>query len=174
MALVLIISLIIKFSAAQPDRIDVRFDSACFNQDTCGVLFNVHEDMPGPVYLYIHYKNFYVNHRNVVQSISSTQLTGTDINDDSQKKESCDPFKLNSDVSTITTSYQGTTLVNDEVLSPCGIYPVLVPRDTFTLTLKGSSSDSSALTAQPADTNIVISSDKDLVWDGLKGVKYNQ
>jgi hypothetical protein len=125
--------------------------------------------MKGPVYLYIHFKDFFVNHRNVVRSVSKKQLNGQDIADNSDELSRCSKIQLNKENDAVTTSISGSTLVGDDAMSPCGIYPSLIPRDTFTLTLKDSSSDPSSLTAQPSDTNIAISSDSGLVWDGLKG-----
>lgn len=154
--------------------IEVRYDSACYNQDTCGVLFNVHEKIPGPVYLYIHYKDFFANHRNVANSVSKKQLSGTDIQTDSDELSNCSDIQKNKDNPSVTKSISGDTLVDDEAISPCGIFASLIPKDGFTLTLKDSSSDPSSLTAQSADTNIVITTDKGLVWDGLKGNKYKK
>jgi hypothetical protein len=165
----LIFSLIIRFSAAQPEFISVRFDTACWKQSSCGVLFNVHDKIKGPVYLYVHHKEYFVNHRNVVRSVSRKQLAGEKIG--SEELNRCTKFKLNKDAAK-TTSFGGSSLSAEEQLSPCGIFPTLIPMDTFALTKKSSSSDPASLTADAADTSIAIKTDDGLTWDGLKGSRY--
>lgn len=45
-----------------------RIDDRCVN-NKCEIQFKLHKDVQSPIYLYIGYKDFYVNHRKVMLSV---------------------------------------------------------------------------------------------------------
>lgn len=128
--------------------------------------------MKGPVYLYSHFKNFHVNHRNVVRSVSRKQIAGESITKAELDKR-CQALSLNKEFP-VTTSFSGVPLVADAPLSPCGLYPSLIPKEGYVLTLKSPTTDPSLNKPQPADTTIIIKDNDNVAWDGLKGNRFKQ
>ena len=48
----------------------IRYDDKCVGQSTCKFDFVIREKATAPVYLYLHFKNFFINHRNIAGSFS--------------------------------------------------------------------------------------------------------
>lgn len=70
MVLVIVLSFILKSSADTPYFNNIRYDDACEGLNSCAKVFEVKEEITGPVYLYIYFEDFFINHRNVVRSVS--------------------------------------------------------------------------------------------------------
>lgn len=84
------------------------------------------ETIPGPVYVYVYYKNFYLNHRNVMKSFDKDQLRGTDKSVEDLVK-SCGDVRRNKDIG-VSKFWNNTNTVDPEAaLNPCGILPSLFP-----------------------------------------------
>ena len=48
-----------------------RIDDRCFD-GSCEINFKIHENVKGTVYFYVKYRDFYINHRKVVNSVDYT------------------------------------------------------------------------------------------------------
>lgn len=170
--LVIVLSFVLKSSADTPFFHNIRYDDACDGLTSCAKVFEIKEEVTGPVYLYIYFEDFFINHRNVVRSVSRRQIAGEDV-DDGEIDKRCPGFRTNSDKPALT-SYLGASLVQTETLSPCGIYPSLVPGDMFSVTQRDTNADKTATGPLAGDTNIVITSKEKLAWEGLKGKRFKQ
>lgn len=170
--LVIILSFILKSSADKPYFYNIRYDDICEGQNSCAKVFEVKEEVTGPVFLYIYYEDFFINHRNVVRSVSRRQIAGEDVAD-SEIDKRCPGFRNNKDKPALV-SFSGASLVETETLSPCGIYPSLLPLDAFKLVLRDTNADKVATGALPGDTDIVITTKEKMNWEGLKGSRFKQ
>lgn len=170
MVLVIVLSFILKSSADSPYFNNIRYDDVCEGQTACAKVFEVKEEITGPVYLYIYYEDFFINHRNVVRSVSRRQIAGEDV-DDAEIDKRCPGFRTNKD-KPATSSFTGVPLVETETLTPCGIYPSLIPQDGFRVVLRDASADKTATGPLPGDTEIVVTSKEKIAWEGLKGTRF--
>ena len=71
-------------------------------------------------------------------------------------------------------SFLGTPLLETETLSPCGIYPSLVPQDAFRVVLRDANADKTATGPLAGDTEVVVTSKEKIAWEGLKGTRFKQ
>lgn len=56
--------------------------------------FFITQKTKGPFYIYIHFKDFYVNHRKVLLSVDYDQLSGK-ILDEDDSKTNCEDYNKN-------------------------------------------------------------------------------
>lgn len=125
MALV-VIGLIVKGTSNNSTEFRIRFDDKCRNKSPCVFDLFVREAIPGPVYLYIYFKNFYLNHRNVMRSFSKDQLKGDEVAMD-KVQSACGDVTRNKHAG-VSKYFFNTSPVDPEgALNPCGILPSLFP-----------------------------------------------
>ena len=137
-----VLGVIIKATANNSIEFRIRYDDKCQTTANCPFNFTIRQAVSGPVYLYIHYTNFYISHRNVMNSQSKSQLAGNDL-PTSTTTTTCSGMLNNEDLKKnlgMTTSLPwylggGTTLPDSDGLNPCGIYPSLFPTDTFAISM---------------------------------------
>ena len=128
-----VLGVIIKATANNNTEFSIRYDDKCSSAAVCSFNFTVKETVTGPIYFYLEFSDFFLNHRNVMNSFSSKQLSGQDL-DGSSLSSSCSGELYNSDF-TFGNYYfnSGAQVVSSDVLNPCGIFPTLFPRDSFTI-----------------------------------------
>lgn len=122
----MLIGLVVKGTSNSSTEFRIRFDDKCRNKSPCVFDLFVRETIPGPVYLYIYFKNFYLNHRNVMRSFNKEQLKGEDVAQD-KVQSSCGELTKNKHLG-ISKYFFNTSPVDPEApLNPCGILPSLYP-----------------------------------------------
>ena len=127
-ALLLVIGVIIRGTANNAQEYQVRFDDKCKSGTNCVFNLLIREKMTGPIYIYLHFNNLFINHRKVMKSLNKKQLMGEEIDIDTLKT-TCEGRVKNSDFANAKTALQGKGLAYDAdaALNPCGIYATLFP-----------------------------------------------
>lgn len=126
--LLLIIGVIIRGTANNAQEYQVRFDDKCKSGTNCVFNLLIREKMTGPIYIYLHFNNMFINHRKVMKSLSKKQLMGEDIDTDTLKT-TCEGKVKNSDFANAKTAFQakGQAYDSEATLNPCGIYATMFP-----------------------------------------------
>lgn len=57
-------------------KVELRYDDKCAKGAICDLSLEFPEDLDGPLYVYFHFKNFFMNHRKVIFGYDMSQLTG--------------------------------------------------------------------------------------------------
>lgn len=118
---------------------------------SCRFDIEIGEKLEKPVYIYIGYKNFFVNHRNIMNSVDNTQLSGTAVNID-RARGKCKGRVFNEDGGK-TSSFKGSSLEKREVMYPCGLQASLIPAEVISL------------------SGVTLTS-KNIIPSGVKGTKF--
>lgn|SRR3990167_817680 len=128
-AILLIIGVIIRGTANSAQEYQVRFDDKCKSGTDCIFNLRIREKMKGPIYLYLHFNNLFINHRKVMKSLSKKQLMGEDL-DTSAISSTCEGRVKNSDFPFAKNAISALGKGYDEnaALNPCGIYATLFPQ----------------------------------------------
>ena len=71
-----VIGLLIRSSTSDIETFTIRFDDKCGDAPVCQFPFFVKKTIKGPIYVYLHFKDFYVQHRASLKSVSHEQLSG--------------------------------------------------------------------------------------------------
>ena len=104
-----------------------RIDHSCREQ-TCEVTVRVDKKIvSGPLYLYIGFEGFYVNHRKVLYSIDYDQLGGSDMTME-QLKTHCDGYRTIEDLKRFHSKIDTSGYSYDEIVNPCGLFAFLYTR----------------------------------------------
>jgi hypothetical protein len=140
---------IIGISSSKPFFFSESYPVACIDKKQCAFTFEIKEDVSGPIYIYSHYRDFFVNHRNVVKNVSKNQISGDKLSGSDLTKR-CPGMEKNKEKG-VTLSHKGEALNPDDALSPCGIYPTIIPNEDYTLIMKATGSDAKSLVRAPAD-----------------------
>lgn len=53
-----------------------RYDDVCRNGVACTFDYEITQETTGPIYLYIEFENYYINHRKTSKSFDNQQLNG--------------------------------------------------------------------------------------------------
>ena len=85
----LVISVLLTVFARGDYLYSVRFDDKCEDLKECTFLWNLEQDLEGPVYLLFGFNNFFVNHRSIALSTFEPQMIGKEVGSDYQLKEFC-------------------------------------------------------------------------------------
>ena len=140
-----------------------QYDKECQSKldvggrEICTINIEIDSDIQSPIYVYYQLDNFYQNHRRYVKSRSNEQLMGNELSVD--ELEDCDPIKKNKDLGeNITTSVDGTPLVDDDPAFPCGLVAKSFFTDSFKL-------------LDPAGVEVIISDDN-IAWESDKEYKF--
>lgn len=169
-AVLVIIGIIIKATANDSTEFRIRFDDKCKNLASCDFSIYVRENVPGPVYVYIHFENFFLNHRRVMRSVSKDQLRGLKV-EDSKIETACSGKTKNKDIGVTSYTFNPTAAVNaDGPLNPCGIYASLYPKGRLRMTidiLKISTLDDNG-----AVTGDLVLDTTNINYKNLRGNKY--
>lgn len=134
MALFVVLGIVIREGTTDTKSFQIRFDDKCGDSQTCEFPFFVKSRMKGPIYVYLHFKNFFVQHRRALKSVDHDQLKG-ERQSVADVKNSCEGMVTNEDFAQ-DFSVTGNKLDPKAALSPCGLYASLFPRDRFTLEKK--------------------------------------
>ena len=134
MVLFIVLGVVIREGTTDTKSFQIRFDDKCGDSQTCEFPFFVKSRMKGPIYVYLHFKNFYVQHRKSLKSVDYDQLKG-ERQSAADVKTSCEGMVTNEDF-VQDFSITGNKLDPKAALSPCGLYASLFPRDRFTLEKK--------------------------------------
>jgi LEM3 (ligand-effect modulator 3) family / CDC50 family len=128
-ALLMIIGVIIRGTANSAQEYQVRFDDKCTAGTNCVFNLLIRDKMTGPIYVYLHFNNFFLNHRKVMKSLNKQQLMGNDV-DLETLSTTCAGMSQNSDYPFANTSLtaMGKPYVHSAALNPCGIYASLFPQ----------------------------------------------
>jgi len=123
---------VVKGTSNNSTEFRIRFDDKCRNKSPCVFDLFVRETIPGPVYLYIYFKNFYLNHRNVMRSFNKEQLKGEEVSM-AKVESSCGEVTKNKHLG-ISKYFSNASPVDPEsALNPCGILPSLYPSGSLRL-----------------------------------------
>lgn len=125
------IGAIVMHAGLLPRVVAVAYDTQCSSTADCRVAFTLKEELTAPIFVYTHFTKFFVNHRNVMRSVSRKQIANQSV-DKKELEQRCGPVLLNSDLSS-AFSYNNEPLALSEVARPCGIFPSLFPRDDYRL-----------------------------------------
>lgn len=133
-AIFVVLGLLIRAAGTDITTFTIRLDDKCGDSATCSFPLFVKSKIKGPIYVYLHFKDFYVQHRAGLKSVSHSQLAGEDLSL-SDAQSDCPGAVLNKDIIK-STSVSGKTLDPEAVASPCGLYASLFPKDDFSLKKK--------------------------------------
>lgn len=101
-----------------------RIDHSC-HTETCEVTIRVDQDtVPGPLYLYIAFEGFFVNHRKVLYSVDYDQLGGATMTAE-QLKSNCEGYSTIRDLKKFHPDIDITGHHEDDIVNPCGLFPFL-------------------------------------------------
>lgn len=127
------LGVVIRATSNNSTEFRIRYDDKCTSHSNlpCSFNFYVKEKIKGPLYFYIHFRNFYLPHRKVMRSFSSSQIAGKD-RTNKQLERACPGKFLNKHLG-VTKALDGSNVPEDGQLIPCGIMPSLFPRDKFSL-----------------------------------------
>ena len=159
------VGFIIRSGTSGVSSFTVRIDDKCGDSQNCQFPFFVKSDIQGPVYVYLYFKDFYVQHRRSLKSVSYTQLSGT-YQSPSDLSSSCTGEVTNSDYSSIY-SITGSKLNPADSLTPCGVLATLFPKDDFTLSQRVTNSNGTY-----SYVNVPIST-TEIAWPGMSGKAFN-
>ena len=125
--MLIIIGIIIKASANDNTEFRIRFDDKCKSStSSCDFDIVVREDVTGPFYLYVHFTNFHINHRQVMRSFSVNQMRGLPSTYEENAKV-CGNKLRNKDLNFSKYKFTNETADPEGLLTPCGILPSLIP-----------------------------------------------
>lgn len=128
------LGIVIRMGTSNTDSFTLRFDDKCGDSESCSFPFIVKRKIKGPIFMYLHFKNFYVQHRMSLKSMSHSQLKGNNKSPKELEKY-CKGMKINEDFKR-DFSFKGDRLDPRAPLNPCGIYATLFPEDDFLLEKK--------------------------------------
>lgn len=99
-----------------------QIDQTCF-KNKCQIRFILKEDQNGPFYVYVKYKDFYLNHRNIAFSVDWGQINGGSY-DSGNPNARCKGYSLNEDG---VAFYPGLFEKKNkgEIMNPCGLFSLL-------------------------------------------------
>lgn len=118
----LIIGIFILNISSKLNEITYRFDDKC-SKNVCNLEFHIKNDIKGPFYVYIGFKNFYLNNRKVMLSVNKKQLNGKIISENEENNSCKDYFYYEDGQRYLKKKLEETSL--NKVLNPCGLYPLL-------------------------------------------------
>lgn len=117
---------IIRTGTSDTDWFEIRFDDKCGDSTTCNFPLYVKNKIKGPIYLYLHFEDFFVQHRNSIKSVSQKQLSGVNL-DYKSVKTACLGAVTNEEAAK-DFSISGKRLDPKGVANPCGILASLFPK----------------------------------------------
>ncbi|KAI4829664.1 Lem3/Cdc50, partial [Aureobasidium sp. EXF-8845] len=100
---------------------EIPYHNGAVTVDTpvCQLRFWIPDDLPAPVLLYYQLTNFYQNHRRYVKSLSSDQLKGNFVDNDTISNSDCDPLRLDdSGKAYYPCGLIANSLFNDSFVTP--------------------------------------------------------
>ena len=105
--------------------INYRFDNKCLKNE-CILNLKINNDQKGPFYVYIGFKNFYINNRKVMLSVNKIQLAGEIITKERNKIDNinCINYSLNKDGKRFYKS-KFENKDENEVIHPSGLNVLL-------------------------------------------------
>jgi hypothetical protein len=92
-------------------------------ESPCKLSFRMTKETSDDIFLYIAFDDFYLNHRKIINSVETKQLQGNDLKV-AEIGNSCDSFATIGDARRFYPN-RFDNRTNDEVLNPCGLYPLL-------------------------------------------------
>lgn len=167
--MLIIIGVIIRASGNSSTEFRIRFDDKCKSTlTTCDFDIIVREDAEGPFYIYVHFSNFHINHRQVMRSFNAKQLSGQAVSFD-DIDNTCGNKLRNKDLNISAYRFNtGASVDPEAMLAPCGILPSLIPMGT-----RGSPDQ---ITFDQYGENNAVSdmaiTTKDMNYPNLKGNKF--
>ena len=118
----LIIGLFILKTSSNIYSLIYRFDDKC-TKNVCELNFHIKNDIKGPFYVYIGFKNFYLNNRKVMLSLDKNQLRGDIINDIKENDSCKNYFYYKHGKRYLKKKFEGSNL--NKILHPCGLNSLL-------------------------------------------------
>lgn len=128
-----IMGVVIRAGTSDSNTFDIRFDDKCGDSATCSFPFYVKSKIEGPIFVYLHFQNFFVQHRNSLKSVSQSQLAGNNLNYESVKSACLNA--ITNEESLRDYSITGKRLDPKAVANPCGILASLFPKGSHRSTL---------------------------------------
>ena len=103
------------------------------NKKICNIPFTLDKGIKSPIFVYYKLENFYINHRNLVESKSWKELRG----EEGFTKEKCKNSYLMSEMfpsdSPYYTNQWNYTFQENDIASPCGLWARSFFNDTYIL-----------------------------------------
>lgn len=101
-----------------------RIDHDCIGE-VCNVRMRVDKELLSkPLYLYIAYEGFYLNHRKVMYSIDYDQLSGKEKTKE-DLKTNCENYLSTADLKRFHPDVLSEEDYGETVVNPCGLFPFL-------------------------------------------------
>ena len=109
------------------------------NNKTCRIQFKINEKLKQPIFVYYRLKNFYLNHRKIIESKNWNELRGQDVNTKSSCKDAYLMGEMFSKNSPYFINQWGHNFSEDDVASPCGLLARDYFNDTYNITFNNGS-----------------------------------
>jgi hypothetical protein len=100
----------------------LKISDLCFT-NPCDLRFRIVDKYDGPVFVYIGYDNFYLNHRKIINSVDSKQLEGKSVTAD-DIKNTCMGFETVNDARRLLPN-KFANWTGSDILYPCGLLPLM-------------------------------------------------
>ena len=136
------IGVVLLYYSKRHIEIEVDYTNCIPNQDntysssnkSCKIQFKVLKTIKKPVFVYYKLKNFYLNHRKIIESKNWKELRGEDVN----TKSSCEGAYLMGEMFGKNSPYfinpWGHQFSEGDVASPCGLLAKSFFNDTYNIT----------------------------------------
>ena len=104
------------------------------NNKICKIEFKITKKIKKPIFIYYQLKNFYLNHRKIIESKNWNELRGEDVN----TKTNCKDAYFMGDLFNKNTQYYtnewGHNFTETDIASPCGLLARSYFNDTYNIT----------------------------------------
>ena len=104
------------------------------NTKKCTIPFQIKKTIKSPIYIYYKLKNFYLNHRLLVESKSWKELRGEEDDTKDKCKYSYLMFEIFPKNSPYYTNQWNYTFSENNISSPCGLWASSFFNDTYKIT----------------------------------------
>ena len=136
------IGIILIYYSKKNTEIEIDYTNCIPNQEnsfspnnrTCKIQFKIHKKMQNPIFIYYQLKNFYLNHRKIIESKNWNELRGEEVN----AKSSCKDAYLMGEMFSKNSPYYinewGHNFSEYDIASPCGLLARNFFNDTYNIT----------------------------------------
>ena len=136
------IGILLVYYSKRHIEIEVDYTNCIPNQDnsfsssnkSCRIQFKVHRTIKKPIFVYYKLRNFYLNHRKIIESKNWKELRGEDANTKSSCKDAYLMGEMFGKNSVYFINQWGHNFSETDVASPCGLLARSFFNDTFNLT----------------------------------------
>ena len=136
------IGILLIYYSKKYSEIDLDYSNCVPNQEytfsltnkTCRIQFKIPKKFKAPIFVYYKLKNFYLNHRKIIESKNWKELRGEEVN----TKASCKDAYLMGEMFSRNSPYYknewGHNFSENDVASPCGLLARSYFNDSYNIT----------------------------------------